>query len=226
MWWKRLESTTGDPLKKLVARLSIPTPFDLEAFCEAVAEDRGRPLFLQQLDDSNPDLPCGLWMSLDAFDLVFYQPAASAILRRQIVLHEISHMLLGHVGPHFDTLSGPEGDGELPAGFPANPFAAHTEKFGRSEPDLPVSEFMRAHAARVRAQLAKTTAEDEELGISPSAMAALLGRTKYSGPQESDAETLATLIHEKASRTEARSRTTEGADVLERLSDAFGHPTQ
>ncbi|MFJ9338629.1 hypothetical protein ACIRP0_04970 [Streptomyces sp. NPDC101733] len=236
MWW-RSKRRADDPLAEVVARLHIPIPFDLRQFCEAVAADRGRPLVLQELDGANPDVPCGIWVSLDEADLVFYQPAASTILRRQIILHEVSHMLLGHVGPHYDLAGTPRDDDLAAASTSLRALTTPAEQFGgpaargddtgdASEPEVPVAAFMRAEAARIRAAVSATTRLDEETGVSPDTMFALLGRTKYSGPQEADAENLATLIHEKASRTEARSRTAKGADVVERLSDAFGHPTE
>lgn len=226
MWWRKQEQS-GDPLADIVSRLHIPHPFDLDAFCEAIAADRGRPLFIAQLTDLDPDLPCGMWFGSGQGDYVFFKPTASRILQVQIILHEIAHMLLRHRGPHFDTEGIPSGeDVQVAAETMASLIEGSTQSFGNHTPGMPAADIMRAEAARIRAAASAPTTLDEDMGISPATMLSLLGRTKYSGPQETDAENLATLIHEKASRTEARSRTNDGTDVLERLSDAFGHPTQ
>ncbi|MBW1597232.1 hypothetical protein [Streptomyces sp. JJ38] len=39
---------------------------------------------------------CGLWVALDHADCIFYEASTSPLHRDHIVLHEISHMLLGH----------------------------------------------------------------------------------------------------------------------------------
>ncbi|MFG3253276.1 hypothetical protein [Streptomyces sp. NPDC048172] len=39
---------------------------------------------------------CGLWVELDSADYVFYEASTSPLHRDHIVLHEISHILLGH----------------------------------------------------------------------------------------------------------------------------------
>ncbi|MQS09044.1 hypothetical protein [Streptomyces alkaliphilus] len=39
---------------------------------------------------------CGLWVELDSADYIFHEASTSPLHRDHIVLHEISHMLLGH----------------------------------------------------------------------------------------------------------------------------------
>ncbi|WP_431780862.1 hypothetical protein [Streptomyces chumphonensis] len=77
--------------------LELPRPFDLDALCDRIAERRGRPLRLIALEGV-PDgsTPCGVWVATGTADLIFYEPATSAFHKLQIVLHELSHMLLGH----------------------------------------------------------------------------------------------------------------------------------
>ncbi|MEV0278608.1 hypothetical protein AB0I22_19800 [Streptomyces sp. NPDC050610] len=222
--WKRRRS----PCNLAADQLTIPAPFELERFCKSIAEQRGRPLLLLPLDGPpNPDLPCGIWIGLDVADLVFYEATASDVLRVQIVLHEIAHMLLGHVAPELD-VDQDASDEELTAA------SAHFEHllersstaFGAMDTALPVAEIMRAEAARVRAATAATKAADGELGLNTDRVINLMGRSKFATGQERDAETLATLILERASRTEARSTSAEAADRLARLHDALGHPNR
>lgn len=226
MWWRRRRQSS-DPLEAILAKLRIPQPFELHALLEAVAAERGRPLIIAELDEINPAIPCGMWMSTGEADHILYKPAASPILRTQIILHELAHMLLEHKGPEFDlSAQASDEDVQLATKAMTSLLAHESQAFGAPEPVLPAAAVLRAEAARIRAAVTATTELDDDMGINPDAMFALLGRTKYSGPQEADAENLATRIHEKASRTEARSRTKDGSDVLERLNDAFGHPTQ
>jgi hypothetical protein len=50
--------------------------------------------------DLPPESPCGLWVSTDQQDYVFFQEATSGPHRLQIILHEIGHLLCEHhTGP-------------------------------------------------------------------------------------------------------------------------------
>ncbi|WP_035847126.1 hypothetical protein [Kitasatospora azatica] len=171
----------------LVDRIEVPQPFQLEEFCAGIARRRGRPLRLVPLENAaGQDLPCGLWIGLDEVDLVFYEAGVAPILKTQIVLHEISHMLLEHVAPETTTP------------------AERAELLARAE---------RAEA-------------DRELGLATDRVLALLARDGYSSRQESDAESLATLLLERATRAGAGTDSPQSAQVLARLDDAFGHPVR
>ncbi len=80
--------------------VAIPRPFDLDTLCEGIAAQRGRPLRLVALEGA-PDssMPCGVLVATESADLIFYEPATSALHKLQIVLHELAHLLLGHGGP-------------------------------------------------------------------------------------------------------------------------------
>jgi hypothetical protein len=83
--------------------VAIPRPFDLDALCEGIAAQRGRPLRLVALEGA-PDssMPCGVLVATESADLIFYEPATSALHKLQIVLHELAHLLLGHGAPDAD----------------------------------------------------------------------------------------------------------------------------
>ncbi|MER7759758.1 hypothetical protein [Streptomyces sp. NPDC097619] len=210
--------------------LELPQPFELGAFCDLIAERRGRPLVLLPLEGpGSEDLPCGVWLGLDSADLVFYDATAPEILRVHIVLHEIAHMLLGHVAPELD----------LPEHATQRELDTAAAHFGRllaradgaiadaDRPDLPIASIVRAESARIRAAAAAARPEDAALGLSADRIVHLLGRTKYSSRDEQEAESVATLILERASRRqEIRATSDEAADVLDRLNDTFGHPVR
>lgn len=95
----------ADPL----SGIEIPSPFDLQRFCTAVAERRGRPLLIEEVDGVNgaDQELCGVWVELDTADCIFIEASTSPMHRDHIVLHEISHMLLRHssvngMGPGVD----------------------------------------------------------------------------------------------------------------------------
>ncbi|WP_151479304.1 hypothetical protein [Streptomyces albicerus] len=83
--------------------VAIPRPFDLDALCEGIAAQRSRPLRLVALEGA-PDssMPCGVLVATESADLIFYEPATSALHKLQIVLHELAHLLLGHGAPDAD----------------------------------------------------------------------------------------------------------------------------
>ncbi|MGW1765404.1 hypothetical protein ACWCQL_15200 [Streptomyces sp. NPDC002073] len=227
MWrWGRRRRTCA----ALANGLEIPQPFDLGAFCDLIAEQRGRPLVLLPLEGpGSEDLPCGVWLGLDTADLVFYDATAPDILRVHIVLHEIAHMLLGHVAPELDLSEDPTKE-ELDTA------AAHFGRLlaradgaidGADRPDLPIAGIVRAESARIRAAAAAARPSDAELGLSADRIVHLLGRTKYSSREEQEAETVATLILERASRrSEIEATSDDAAEVLNRLNDTFGHPVR
>ncbi|MGK5496721.1 hypothetical protein [Streptomyces sp. URMC 125] len=63
-----------------------------------MARHRGRRLLVQAVEGVNgtDEELCGLWVELDNADCIFYEASTSPLHRDHIVLHEISHMLLGH----------------------------------------------------------------------------------------------------------------------------------
>ncbi len=76
----------------------LPSPFTAESFAEILAEQRGREIVMRPLSATGHDLPCGLWLAFATYDLVCYADEASPLLREQIKLHELSHMVCGHQG--------------------------------------------------------------------------------------------------------------------------------
>jgi hypothetical protein len=82
--------------ERRLENIAIPNPFDLDIFCAAMATYRGRPLTLRPMPGLSTGLPCGLWISVESADYVFYDPETSQLHAEHIILHELSHMLSGH----------------------------------------------------------------------------------------------------------------------------------
>ena len=78
-----------------VRELDIPTPFDVSELCRRLERQRGRPITLLPIE-LPPDGPCGLWVSTDAADYIFYEARTSVQHQEHIVLHEIGHLLCEH----------------------------------------------------------------------------------------------------------------------------------
>ncbi|MDH6119517.1 hypothetical protein ABH930_004274 [Kitasatospora sp. GAS204A] len=207
MRWRRQPRSR---LAELADRLVMTQPFQLEEFCAAIGRERGRPLRLLPLENAaGADLPCGLWVGLDTADLIFYEAGAAPILKAQIVLHEVSHMLLGHVSPEGTSL-------------------AEFAEFAERVEQVRLAERAEAEpAARVEEAAAVDHAtQDAELGLATDRLLALLARNGYSSRQEADAESLATLILERATRAGAEVGARSSDAVLSRLNDALGHPAR
>jgi hypothetical protein len=75
--------------------LDLPRPFTIDAFCAALARQRGRPIRLMPMPDGG-DAPCGLWISTGAADYVIHQVATSPLHQDHIILHELAHMIFDH----------------------------------------------------------------------------------------------------------------------------------
>jgi len=77
--------------------LGMHRPLTLDAVRERAQELRGRSLILRELPASIANAgACGLWLSTDDADYIFYEARTAALHREQIVLHEIAHVLCDH----------------------------------------------------------------------------------------------------------------------------------
>ena len=78
--------------------VDVPDPFDIDVFRDQLARRRGRALHVLPLPEGlGSNAPCGMWMATDQEDWIFVEPQTSQLHREHIVLHEISHMICGHV---------------------------------------------------------------------------------------------------------------------------------
>lgn len=77
--------------------ISLPNPFDAEQFVASIAARRGRPIELMPVS-APAGGPCGLLMSTERADYILVPANTTALHRRHILLHEVGHLLCGHVG--------------------------------------------------------------------------------------------------------------------------------
>jgi hypothetical protein len=159
-----------------VRRLEIPTPFDVQELCRRLGAQRGREIRLLPAP-LPPESPCGLWVSTDHADYVFYEERTSQLHREHIVLHEIGHLLCDHEA-------------------------------------TPVLD---DEASRLVMP-----------SLDPGMVQRMLGRTHYSRLEERQAELMASLIREQASRWSPEPTWTvpaEAADVAARLEHSLKYQT-
>lgn len=225
--------------------LDLPRPFDLDVLCERIAAQRGRPLRLVPLE-GKPDasLPCGVWVATRTSDLIFYEPATSALHKLQIVLHELAHLLLGHGGPDAERpayaarlLDGTSWGCRARDGEPAAPGERTSPARGEDQraddagsggagtgAGVPRGAPPDARSPEAAEEIRRAVDAEEELDLDQ--LLHVLGRTSYSDDQEREAEFLATLLSQRALDEEPPARAERAAGVLDRLNDAFGHPVR
>ena len=83
--------------RALADGVTLPEPFDAGAFVASLAAQRGRPIELMPVDAPSGG-PCGLLMSTERADYILFPTNTTALHRRHILLHEVGHLLCGHVG--------------------------------------------------------------------------------------------------------------------------------
>ncbi|MFF4757784.1 hypothetical protein [Streptomyces sp. NPDC001292] len=87
----------GIRLESVLDDLDLPDPFKIEELLARVSKKRGRPIHLHTFPAITGDeLPCGAWLATEKADHILVEDATSPLHRDHIVLHEVSHMLLGH----------------------------------------------------------------------------------------------------------------------------------
>lgn len=82
----------------IIRELDIPVPFDLAEFTARLERQRNQPILLRPFAFT-PGMFSGFWTSTAEADYIDYEQSATPFHATAIVLHEISHILLGHSGP-------------------------------------------------------------------------------------------------------------------------------
>jgi hypothetical protein len=74
---------------------ALPGPFDAKVLISRLAQQRGRPIELVPVA-ARPDFPCGLLITTDQADCIFYAADTTPLHQQHILLHEAAHLLCGH----------------------------------------------------------------------------------------------------------------------------------
>ncbi|MFC9131936.1 hypothetical protein ACFT4A_34580 [Streptomyces sp. NPDC057099] len=73
--------------------LGIRPPLDMEKLAKALGERRGRRSILRPFPLEVPG-PSGMWLELPEADLIVYQQETTRLHQRQIILHELLHIIV------------------------------------------------------------------------------------------------------------------------------------
>lgn len=74
----------------------LPNDATLQFIHEKLESQRGRTISIAEVPGLSGKELCGLWLICADRDIILHAPAKSAWHRQQIILHEFSHMILGH----------------------------------------------------------------------------------------------------------------------------------
>lgn len=85
--WSRCET--------VLSQLDVPSPFDLHAFVARLSWRRRKAIELVAVR-LGPGTPCGMLISTDDTEYVYYAANTSAVHADHIALHEIGHLVFGH----------------------------------------------------------------------------------------------------------------------------------
>lgn len=77
-----------------LSELNLPSPFEVDRFCEELATRRGRPIQLCPMALGGG--PSGFWMAGPSVDFIFFEARTSPLHQAQIILHEACHIVCGH----------------------------------------------------------------------------------------------------------------------------------
>ncbi|MFD5537815.1 hypothetical protein ACFWIJ_08170 [Streptomyces sp. NPDC127079] len=96
--WRTAEKRTVERglhrrLRQELRSLGIAPPLDVEKLARALGERRGRPMVLRPFALEKPG-PSGLWVEMPKTDVVLYQEETTRLHQRQIILHELLHMIV------------------------------------------------------------------------------------------------------------------------------------
>lgn len=81
-------------------QMQIPDPFDVRKLCRDLGIQRDKPIEL--LPMYLPEGPSGLWLSTDVADYVCYECHTSVLHQTHIILHEVGHIICGHIASSID----------------------------------------------------------------------------------------------------------------------------
>ncbi|MEY9962497.1 hypothetical protein ABIA33_000523 [Streptacidiphilus sp. MAP12-16] len=81
--------------RRLAQSLTLPSPFDADAFIASTAERLGRRIELIPVE-TRPSAPCGLLVTTDDCAYILYAADTSPLHQRQILLHEAAHLICNH----------------------------------------------------------------------------------------------------------------------------------
>lgn len=90
--------TTVNEISALVRNLPIPIPWDRSTFIESVGRVRGRRITLFPYDAAVTGFPPSLLLARQTDDLIGYATSEDEDALDHVILHNVGHLLLKHIG--------------------------------------------------------------------------------------------------------------------------------
>jgi hypothetical protein len=82
--------------RKAERDFGLPNDATLRFVHEKLENQRGRTISIAEVPGLTGAELCGLWLICEDRDVILHAPTESSWHRQQIILHEFSHMILGH----------------------------------------------------------------------------------------------------------------------------------
>ena len=89
---KHLRGTATDAFQ----RLQLPARVTLDSLVEHVEAVRNRRIVIIESEKLTGKKICGLWIPREHVDVVYHSVTKGMLHRQQMILHELSHMILRH----------------------------------------------------------------------------------------------------------------------------------
>ncbi|WP_342023778.1 hypothetical protein AAE021_00645 [Arthrobacter citreus] len=77
-------------------RLRLPERITLESLIKHLETLRNRRIVIVESEKLNGKKICGLWIPREHVDVVYHSATKGILHRQQLILHELSHMILRH----------------------------------------------------------------------------------------------------------------------------------
>ncbi|MFY1595911.1 DUF6545 domain-containing protein [Micromonospora sp. WMMD737] len=110
----------------------------MDAWCEAIGRQRGRPVRIRDEPfEFEAEVPSGVLVPLDRADYILVDASLPTLARAQTVLHEVAHLVLGHDGDAMHSTIDPalEAEAELAADLLYQQMTRAAAKSGRRRGD-------------------------------------------------------------------------------------------
>lgn len=91
-----MDKNMRETARAAFSSLQLPAHVTLESLIRHIEELRGRPIRIVQSENLSGKTICGLWIPREHEDVVYHSAARGKLHRQQMILHELSHMVLRH----------------------------------------------------------------------------------------------------------------------------------
>ncbi|WP_051299631.1 ImmA/IrrE family metallo-endopeptidase [Arthrobacter castelli] len=93
-----MEEDLSRTAREAFLALSLPPHMTLQGLIDWISSLRGRRIVIVETASLVGKSTCGLWVPKENYDLIYHAETSGPLHRQQMILHELSHMVLGHEG--------------------------------------------------------------------------------------------------------------------------------